>query len=81
MSVQDPPLPNESALEEEKLTVPAGLDFVPAASTSVTVTETVAAWPAIPGFGDTETLVVVPRLLTCSVRVVVLVWKTPDTPA
>ena len=56
------------ATEDERATVPVGLDFVPAASESVTVTVTVAPWPASAGFGETTTADAVPRLLTVSVR-------------
>jgi hypothetical protein len=70
----------ESAAEEDKVTVPDGLDFVPEDSVSVTVTVTVPGAPADRGFGATETAVEVERLLTWSVRLVVLDWKTPATP-
>lgn len=70
-----------SPADEEKVTVPEGLDFVPLPSVSVTVAETVAAWPAASGFGVTPTAVDVERTLICSVRVAVLAWRTPETPA
>jgi hypothetical protein len=69
-----------SAADEDRVTVPDGLDFVPEGSVSVTVTETVPAAPADSGFGATKTAVDVERLLTWSVRLVVLDWKTPATP-
>ncbi len=72
---------NASAAEEEKATVPVGLDLVPALSMSVTVAETVPAWPAASGFGVARTAVEVERVLTWGVRLAVLAWKTPATPA
>ena len=81
-SVQEADGVNESpAAVEEKDTVPAGLPFVPAASTSVTLTVTVPAWPARSGLGETETAVVVERVLTLRAALPPLAWKTPETPA
>ena len=72
---------NESDAEDEKVTVPAGLDLVPVGSTSVTVAVTVPPCPALSGLGETATAAEVARLLTFSVRLVALAWKTPETPA
>jgi hypothetical protein len=66
----DPPdpsvqVPKTSPEVEDSVTVPDGFGFVPAASTSVTVTRDPSAdCPASAGLGDTATEVVVPRLLT-----------------
>jgi hypothetical protein len=79
-SVQEAAGVNVSEADEERLTVPEGLDFAPEGSVSVTVTETVPAAPAPSGFGLTETELAVERLLTCRIRLVVLDWKTPGTP-
>lgn len=66
---------------EDSDTVPAGLDLVPAAVTSVTLMVTVPAWPARSGLGETDTAVAVARLLTSRVRPPLLVWRIPETPA
>jgi hypothetical protein len=50
--------------EEERETVPAGLDFTPAASTSVTVTDTTPSCPGSRRPGETETVVAVARVRT-----------------
>ncbi len=72
---------NVSAEEEEKVTVPVGLDFVPVVPTSVTVAEAVPACPAASGLGATTTAVEVERVLIWSVRLAVLDCRTPGTPA
>ena len=66
---------------EESDTVPAGLDFAPEVSTSVTVMVTVPACPARSVLGKIDTAVAVARLLMLRVRVPRLVCSTPDTPA
>ena len=65
---------------EEKDTVPVGLDFVPAGSTSVTLTVTVPAPPARRGFGETVTTAAVARAFTLRVGLPALAWNTPETP-
>ena len=81
-SVQEADGVNESpATVEERDTVPVGLPFVPAASTSVTLTVTVLPWPAKTVPGDAETPVAVARVLMASATLPPLPWKTPETPA
>jgi hypothetical protein len=66
--------------DDARVTVPEGLDFVPAAPVSETETSAVPGAPASSGFGETETAEPVGLLLTLSVRVAVLAWKTPFAP-
>jgi hypothetical protein len=82
MSVQEPAGVNVSPEPvEEKDTIPAGLDFTPAVSTSVTLAVTVPPWPARSGLGETVTAVAVARAFTFSGRPAWLVWNMPETPA